>query len=278
MTGKTELAGHILFQRQRKYVGKEANNIKKILNKHKTLLSLFLCLLLLFPETAQAGERMNWYFSSKGQNDRPGLPKLDENVAKGIGPDEKVLYLTFDAGYENGNVAKIAETLENKGVTGAFFVLKHFVEANPELVLSLLKNGNMICNHTSSHPAICSLTKEQLKAELEGVAASYRSLTGQELSPYFRPPEGAYDDASLAAVSELGYKTVFWSLAYADWDNDRQIDPAAALQKLESRVHNGAVILLHPTSATNAEILGQFIEDMKAQGYRFGSLEELWSA
>ena len=226
----------------------------------------------------RAAERKNWYFASKGENDRPGLPQVDETVAKGIGPDEKVLYLTFDAGYENGNVAKIARTLEENGVTGAFFVLKHFVEAEPELVLKLRNNGNLICNHTSSHPAICTLSEEKLKAELEGVAASYRALTSEDMAPFFRPPEGAYDDASLKTVAKCGYKTVFWSLAYADWDNDKQPSPEAALTKLEKRVHNGAVILLHPTSATNAEILGQFIQDMKAQGYRFGSLEELWDA
>lgn len=246
-------------------------------NKRR-LLSLLLCSLLLFTQTAQAAQRKNWYFSSKGQNDRPGLPQVDEAVAKGIGPDEKVLYLTFDAGYENGNVAKVAAILAENGVTGAFFVLKHFVEKEPELVIKLRNDGNLICNHTSTHPAICSLSREQLKAELEGVAASYRALTSEDMAPFFRPPEGAYDDASLKTVSELGYKTVFWSLAYADWDNDKQPAPDTALEKLESRVHNGAVILLHPTSATNAAILARFITDMKERGYRFGSLEELWAA
>lgn len=244
----------------------------------KKLLSLSLCFLLLLSVTVRAAERKNWYFSSKGQNDRPGLPKVDEKIAKGMGADDKVLYLTFDAGYENGNVAKIAGVLAENEVTGAFFVLKHFVEAQPELVLTLRKNGNLICNHTSTHPAICSLSAEELKAELEGVAASYKTLTGEDMAPFFRPPEGAYDDASLKTVAECGYKTVFWSLAYADWDNHKQPDPEKALQKLESRVHNGAVILLHPTSATNASILGRFISDMKDKGYRFGSLEELWAA
>ena len=244
----------------------------------KKLLSISLCALLLFSGTARAAERKNWYFSSKGQNERPGLPPVDETVAKGIGKDEKVLYLTFDAGYENGNVAKIADVLAENDVTGAFFVLQHFVKAEPELVLRLKANGNLICNHTSTHPPINTLTKDEIALELNGVAEEYKTLTGEAMAPFFRPPEGAYDDASLQTVAESGYKTVFWSLAYADWDNDKQPAPDAALQKLESRVHNGAVILLHPTSATNAAILGQFITDMKEAGYRFGTLEELWDA
>lgn len=245
----------------------------------KKILSVVLCLCLLsFPLSVHAEGRQNWYFSSKGQNDRPTLPQVDPELAKGIGKDEKVLYLTFDAGYENGNVAKITDILEQNGVTGAFFVLKHFVEANPDLVLRMQKNGNLLCNHTSSHPAIPGLSKEKLKAELDTVADSYKTVTGEDMAPYFRPPEGAYDTASLQAVRDLGYRTVFWSLAYADWDNDKQPDPETSLKKLESRVHNGAVILLHPTSATNAKILDRFIRDMKEKGYRFGTLEELWEA
>ncbi|MBP5288517.1 MAG: polysaccharide deacetylase family protein [Clostridia bacterium] len=248
------------------------------MKKRTNLLSLALCLLLLAPMPAQAAARKNWYFSSKGQNERPVLPQVDENLARGIGKDEKTLYLTFDAGYENGNVSKIAEILRNNGVTGAFFVLKHFVEAEPELVTRLKEDGNLICNHTATHPPINKLSKEELKAELDGVADQYKALTGENMAPYFRPPEGAYDDSSLKAVSELGYKTVFWSLAYADWDNDKQPDPDTSLKKLESRVHNGAVILLHPTSATNAAILDRFIRDMKEKGYRFGTLEEVWTS
>ena len=245
----------------------------------KKILSLILGICMLtVPFGAHAEGRLNWYFSSRGQSERPGLPAVDESVAKGIGKDEKVLYLTFDAGYENGKVEKIADILAEQRVTGAFFVLKHFVEAEPDLVLRLRKDGNLICNHTSSHPAIPGLTRDELRAELEGVAGAYRALAGEEMAPYFRPPEGAYDAASLQTVSDLGYRTVFWSLAYADWDNDKQPDAASSLAKLESRVHNGAVILLHPTGAVNVEILPQFIRDMKERGYRFGSLEALWES
>ena len=242
----------------------------------KKTICLFLALsFLLFPLTASAAGRQNWYFTPAGENRRPGLPQVDPALAVAIGRDEKILYLTFDAGYENGNVAKIADVLKKNDVTGAFFVLKHFVEAEPDLVLRLRKDGNLICNHTSSHPALPGLSAEEIRAELAGVAQRYRELTGEEMAPFFRPPEGAWDEESLKTVRDAGYRTVFWSLAYADWDNDKQPAPEKALEKLEGRVHNGAVILLHPTSATNAAILDRFIGDMKEKGYRFGSLEEL---
>jgi len=137
---------------------------------------------------AASSKTENWYFSSKSQNDRPLLPSLPEHLGKGIGKDEKVLYLTFDAGYENGNVEKIVNILKDHEVSGAFFVLKHFVEANGELCKKILKNGNLICNHTANHPSIASLSKEKIKEELRSLEEVYRSVTGEALSPYFRPP------------------------------------------------------------------------------------------
>lgn len=237
------------------------------------LLSLTLCSI---PSFAAPSKTEAWYFSSKSQNDRPSLPSLPENLGKGIGKDEKVIYLTFDAGYENGNVEKIVNILKEHNVNGAFFVLKHFVEANGELCKKMAENGNLICNHTANHPSIARLSADEIEKEIRSLEETYRNVTGKELSPYFRPPEGAYTKEALETVAALGYKTVFWSLAWADWDNNDQKSPEYAMKKLTTRVHNGAVILLHPTSETNTKILGDFIEDMKTRGYRFGSLEELW--
>ena len=243
----------------------------------KKIISFFLSVIILSASsfaTAKSGE--NWYFSSRGRNERPGLPTLDAKLGKGIGKDEKVLYLTFDAGYENGNVEKVVKTLREEKVTGAFFVLKHFIEANPELCKQIRADGNLLCNHTAKHPNITTLSPEELEKELKDLENTCLEICGKGLDPYFRPPEGAYSRESLETVSRLGYRTVFWSLAWADWDNNNQKSPEYAMEKLCSRVHNGAVILLHPTSATNAEILDDFIREMKARGYRFGSLEELW--
>lgn len=244
----------------------------------KKILAIILSISLFSISSFAASQKTeHWYFSSKSQNDRPSLPSLPEHLGKGIGKDEKVLFLTFDAGYENGNVEKTVDILQEHGVSGAFFVLKHFVEANGELCKKMLKNNNLICNHTANHPSIASLSKEKIEAELKTLEDVYQSVTGEKLSPYFRPPEGAYTTEALKTVSDLGYKTVFWSLAWADWDNNNQKSPEYAMEKLSTRVHNGAVILLHPTSETNTKILGEFIEKMKAEGYRFGTLEELWS-
>lgn len=243
--------------------------------KAKILTALFAVILAAESAAAAGAQEENWYFVSKKDGSRPRLPALSEELGTGIGKDEKVLYLTFDAGYENGNVEKVVDILNEKKVPGAFFVLSHTVNAYPDLIRKMREGGHLVANHTAVHKNIARLDAEGIKAEIQKLEADYRAVTGEDLAPYFRPPEGAYSEAALNTVKECGYRTVFWSVAYADWDNDRQPEPEAALMKLESLVHNGAVILLHPTSATNAGILARFIDDMTAKGYRFASLEEL---
>ena len=189
---------------------------------------------------------------------------------------EKVLYLTFDAGYENGNVAKILDVLKVENVQGAFFVLDHLIENNTELVVRMAEEGHVVANHTAKHRDITKFeSKEALHAELSTLEKLYQSKTGREMTKYFRPPEGRFSKQSMRWLSELGYKTVFWSIAYADWDNGKQPSPEYAKAKIMDHVHNGAVILLHPTSSTNARILGDVIRECRAQGYRFGTLDEL---
>ena len=226
-----------------------------------------------------AADAQGWYCRKAEENQRPDCPYdeelLRENGAVYIGADEKKVYLTFDAGYENGNVEKICGTLEKHGATGAFFVLKHFIEANPELTERLAANGNLICNHSLSHRDPAKLDETELRNEITGLETLYNKLTGREMAKFFRPPEGSFTESSLKTAASLGYKTVFWSLAYADWDNSRQPDPEKALELLLKRVHNGAVILLHPTSSTNAAILDRFLAELEERGYSFGSLDEL---
>ena len=188
---------------------------------------------------------------------------------------DKVLYLTFDAGYENGNVKKTLDVLAAEGVTGAFFILGHLVEAEPALVSRMAAEGHLVCNHTYGHPNLCGRDATAIEDELTRLETACREAAGVEVAKYFRPPEGCFDIPLLETVEKLGYKTVFWSFAYADWDNARQPDPAYAKKKILDNLHNGGVILLHPTSATNAAILGDVLRELKAQGYRFGSLDEL---
>ena len=187
---------------------------------------------------------------------------------------DKVVYLTFDAGYENGNVARVLDALKAEGATGAFFILGNLPDSHPDLVRRMADEGHLVCNHTYTHRNLCGAPAGELTAELRRLEEACHGV-GVEVAKYFRPPEGCFDTALLEEAREAGYKTVFWSFAYADWDNQRQPDPAAAMAKILANLHNGAVILLHPTSATNATVLGDILREMKAMGYRFGTLDEL---
>lgn len=191
---------------------------------------------------------------------------------------DKVVYLTFDAGYENGNVARVLDVLHEKEVSAAFFVLKHFVVANDDLILRMEREGHTVCNHTANHPDLSAASAEKIKAELDELEACYSELTGKKIARFFRPPEGKFSIEMMKTVNDLGYKTVFWSFAYADWDNAHQPEPQKALQCIMDNVHNGAVMLFHPTSQTNAAVLPTVIDELRAQGYRFGTLEELCGA
>lgn len=189
---------------------------------------------------------------------------------------EKVVYLTFDAGYENGNIEKILNIMSEEQVTGAFFILGNLIKRNPELVKRMIADGHTVGNHTNHHPDMTQKeTFEDFKKELTTLEELYFQTTGKELSKYYRPPEGRFNRESLQYAKELGYKTVFWSLAYADWDNTRQPSPQDAMKKIMDNLHNGAVILLHPTSSTNVAIMRDVIRALKKDGYRFGTLEEL---
>ena len=190
--------------------------------------------------------------------------------------EEKVLYLTFDAGYENGNVAKILDILKTENVKGAFFVLDHLIENDTALVCRMADEGHIVANHTAKHRDITKFeSKEALQGELSALETLYQTKTGREMPKYFRPPEGKFSRQSMKWLSELGYKTIFWSVAYADWDNNKQPSAAFAKAKIMEHIHNGAIILLHPTSATNAAILGDVIRECRTLGYRFGTLDEL---
>ena len=188
---------------------------------------------------------------------------------------DKVVYLTFDAGYENGNVKKILDVMREEEVTGAFFVLGHLVRHNTELVKRMAEEGHLVCNHTFRHKDMSKLDDEAFLLELRELERVYEEATGMKMSPYYRPPEGRFSRENLACAKENGYKTIFWSFAYPDWDNDKQMTLDKARSIILDNVHNGEVTLLHPTSSTNAAILGDVIRELKSQGYRFGSLDEL---
>lgn len=226
----------------------------------------------------------SWYFKPNNNNAQPELiPEaksfMDNYNTIYIGsPEEKKIYLTFDAGYENGNVAKIVDVLKEKNAPGAFFILPQLAKSNPELLKKMKEDGHLICNHTKSHSDMSKVTDfEAFSAEITQAESILLETTGIVMDKFYRPPEGRFSEKNLEFADKLGYKTVFWSLAYADWDNNRQMDPGRALNLVTSRTHNGCVALFHPTSATNAAILGDYIDIMRSKGYKFCSLSDFAS-
>ena len=192
--------------------------------------------------------------------------------------EEKVLYLTFDAGYENGCTAQILDTLKAHNAKAAFFVVGNYLETAPELVQRMADEGHLVGNHTWHHYDMSRIAEEQaFSAELTRVEEKYRELTGQAMKKYYRPPQGIYSEENLRMAQALGYRTVFWSLAYVDWLQDDQPTAEEAFSKLLPRTHPGAIVLLHSTSATNAEILDDLLTRWEEAGYRFGSLEEIYA-
>ena len=230
----------------------------------------------------------NWYCMKTKSGDQPPLPSefgfISENsgyyLDKGAeARGDKVIYLTFDCGYENGNIEKILDILSKHNAKGAFFVLGNLVLRNTSLVMRMHDEGHLVCNHTADHKNMTEVKDfEEFKAELKKLEGLLEEHCGFNAAPYYRPPEGCFSKRNLKWASELGYATVFWSCAYDDWDNRRQMNPEKAMEKLMSRLHNGEVLLLHPTSKTNAEILDGFLTRLEDMGYRFGELSELVSS
>ena len=223
----------------------------------------------------------NWYYKRAANHAQPTLDPNFSFIQNYGGyyilpnTTEKVVFLTFDAGYENGNVEKILDTLKAESVPGAFFLLSHFVSANTALVKRMFAEGHTVCNHTATHKDYSCADEAALRADLEKLEALCLEKTGSGMSHYFRPPEGRFSEQMMKSLHHLGYKTIFWSFAYADWDNQRQPDANSAKKKILDNIHPGAVLLLHPTSSVNAQILGDVIRQLKAEGYRFGTLDEL---
>ena len=191
----------------------------------------------------------------------------------------KVIYLTFDSGYENGATEKILDTLKKHEAPAAFFLVGNYIEKNADLVRRMVDEGHIVGNHTMHHYDMSKLTdKAAFAKELEDLEALFKQTTGKDLPKYYRPPQGIYSQENLQMAKDLGYKTVFWSLAYVDWKNDAQPTREYALEKLLPRTHNGAVVLLHSTSSTNAEILDELLTTWESRGYRFAPVTELFAS
>jgi len=191
---------------------------------------------------------------------------------------EKVIYLTFDAGYENGCTGKILDTLKKHNAPAAFFLVGNYIEKNADLVRRMVKEGHTVGNHTMHHYDMSKISdREVFQKELADLEKLYQETVGSPMPKYYRPPQGIYSLENLKMAQEMGYKTVFWSLAYVDWNQNSQPSKAAAFQKLLPRIHNGAVVLLHSTSSTNADILDELLTKWEEMGYHFAPIQELFS-
>ncbi len=220
-------------------------------------------------------------FSSEGQppTGPAAVRQLAEFDAAYLGDTtQPVIYLTFDSGYENGCTEQILDVLKAHNAPAAFFLVGHYIQTNADLVRRMVAEGHIVGNHTMHHPDMSKLTdKEAFGKELQELEILFRETTGKDLPKYYRPPQGTYSQENLQMAKELGYKTVFWSLAYADWDNNKQPTREQAFSKLLPRIHNGAVVLLHSTSATNAQILDELLTKWEDMGYRFASIDQLFT-
>ena len=223
----------------------------------------------------------NWGLSFQEEGKAPVIDVdkeiLQEYDGYYLGNEEnKTIYLTFDAGYENGNTEKILDALKENNVKATFFLVGNYLEKCPDIVKRMVEEGHTVGNHTYHHKDMASLTtKEEFIKELAGLENLYKEITNKDMPKFYRPPQGKYSKEQLQWAKEYGYKTCFWSLAYVDWDEKKQPSREEAIEKLKKRIHPGAIVLLHSTSTTNGEIMGEIIKEWKNMGYNFGELSDL---
>ncbi len=243
-------------------------------------LAVILVTMQFFGSSVETGA---WGLSFRTEGQPPVGPadsrQLSQYDAAYLGDEtQKVLYLTFDSGYENGCTEKILDVLKKHNVPAAFFLVGNYIAKNGDLVRRMVEEGHIVGNHTMHHFDMSKLSdKEAFAKELQDLETLFKETTDKDLPKYYRPPQGIYSQENLQMAKELGYKTVFWSLAYVDWKNDAQPTKQEAFDKLLPRIHNGAVVLLHSTSATNAEILDELLTKWENDGYRFAAIDELFS-
>lgn len=224
---------------------------------------------------------INWYYVNRGKDTPLDTPKESSEYLESLDgyylakTDEKVIYLTFDEGYENGNTPKILDILKEEGVPAAFFVVKPYIRDYPDLIKRMESEGHLVCNHSSTHPSMASVRDEvKFNKEFSDVEEAYKAVIGKDMPKYFRPPMGKYSKTSLKRTKDLGYKTIFWSFAYKDWIVEDQPSEEFGIKKITDGVRPGTIMLLHAVSSTNTKILKPVIQKLKADGYEFKSLDE----
>lgn len=189
---------------------------------------------------------------------------------------EKVIYLTFDCGFEAGYTEKILDTLKKHNVKSTFFVVGNYLTSSPDIVKRMVNEGHIVANHTYTHPDMSKISDEKsFKEELSKTENEYEKITNKKMQKFYRPPRGKFSENNLKMANNFGYKTIFWSLAYVDWYQDKQPTKDEAFSKLIPRIHPGSIVLLHNTSKTNSEILDELLTKWEEMGYKFKNLDEL---
>ncbi|MFC7373611.1 delta-lactam-biosynthetic de-N-acetylase [Fictibacillus iocasae] len=226
-------------------------------------------------------ERHEWYFEKRGGEQPPVTDRKFYSLMEKYGTifigdtSKKEIYLTFDNGYENGYTDDVLNVLREKKVPAAFFVTGQFMKTDPDLIKRMADEGHIVGNHTFHHPDMTSISKERLKTELQKVKSRYQEITGKSEMMYVRPPKGVFSENSVAFSKEQGYTHVFWSLAFPDWDTNRQRGWQYSYNQIMKQIHPGAILLLHTVSKDNSDALSKVIDDVRKRGYQFKSLDEL---
>lgn len=232
-------------------------------------------------EAVETSAEGNWGLSFQEEGQPPVANATFEELAQydafyAQDTNKKILYLTFDCGYENGNTPQILDALKKHGAPATFFVVGTYIESNPELIKRMISERHTVGNHTWHHPDMAQISAMEIfQKELTDVEDAYKEVTGEEMTKFYRPPQGKYSESNLKNAQQLGYQTFFWSLAYVDWYENDQPTKEEAFDKLIGRIHPGAIVLLHNTSRTNAEILDELLGKWEEMGYQIRALAEL---
>lgn len=240
-----------------------------------------LTFLICFSALPHISHAENWYFKPS-KNNQPATtePEFEALLNKYGGiyigdTHKKIIYLTFDNGYEQGYTSEILDVLKKKHVPAAFFITGHYLQDQPDIVKRMVKEGHIVGNHSWHHPDMTKVSDKRMKEELDSLKEGFMKLTGATQMKYERPPRGVFNERTLKISHQLGYTSVFWSFAYKDWIVDDQRGADYAYKSIMRRIHPGAILLLHTVSKDNAEALGKVIDDLRKQGYEFKSLDYL---
>ncbi|MFC4619297.1 delta-lactam-biosynthetic de-N-acetylase [Camelliibacillus cellulosilyticus] len=247
----------------------------------RKIVYMIISCLLTFALLPKASAAEDWYFKPS-KNNQPATtePEYASLLKKYHGiwigdTSKKILYLTFDCGYEAGYTDDILDVLKEKHVPATFFITGHYIQSQPELVKRMVKEGHIVGNHSWGHPDLTKISDDKYKQEIEKLERAYTELTGKTDMKYLRPPRGIFSERALKLADQLGYINVFWSFAYRDWLRDQQKGGDYAYKSIMNRIHPGALMLLHTVSKDNADALGKVIDTLRKQGYQFKSLDDL---